>query len=63
MDPQSLASFLLEQLSEVHCDLADAPKAQAAVRMLECIQSGEFVLIAPAPVRSGNAVPAGALSG
>lgn len=45
MSPQELAAFLLRQLSEVHCDLADAPKAQAAVGMLECIASGKFVLV------------------
>jgi hypothetical protein len=63
MNPQSLAAFGLKLLGEVHCDLADVPKAQALVAMLERIESGEFIIVTPAPVgqRSGAAPPTGAL--
>lgn len=50
LSPADCATFLLEQLSEVRCDLADVPKAEAAVRMLECIKSGDFVLVTAQPV-------------
>lgn len=63
LNPQTLAAYGLQLLGEVHCDLADVPKAQALVAMLERIQSGEFVLVTPAPAppaRSGNDIPLGA---
>jgi len=62
MDPKTLAAFILEQLREVHCDLADAPKAQAAVGMLECIASGAFVLVTAVPQQVNPRPPAGALA-
>jgi len=65
LNPQVLAAFGLELLGEVHCDLADVPKAQALVAMLERVKSGEYIIVTPAPPgqRSGTAPPIGALHG
>jgi len=66
MNPQTLAAYGLELLGEVHCDLADVPKAQALVAMLERVKSGEYVIVTPAPPvprPSANPIPPGALCG
>jgi len=63
---EALAAYALELLGEVHCDLADVPKAQALVAMFERIKSGEYIIVTPAPnapVASANPVPPGALHG